>query len=278
MSNLNMPDHQNVAASAATFSPAWNGVLKSGVSDRALRTYLVIQAYVRPGHGTFPKITRVAEDYGLSESYLRRGLAELVECELVLVDKAYFAGGFRRVNKYYFPHVPDPVSAGNSGHVTSDRPEARTSDTPQTRTGDTPFEVEEAEVEEVGSSSSEVASATPRPDVEYLCTLLADRVESNGAKRPTITKKWRDSARLLVDKDGYTQEQVAWIINWSQDNEFWRSNILSMPKLREKFEQLKLKSRASTQANRVAPSERMAETTSIGARLQAEIDRRAINA
>lgn len=79
-----------------------------------------------------------------------------------------------------------------------------------------------------------------RPDVEHLCTLLADLIESNGSKRPTITQRWRNAARLLIDKDGYTSEQVTWMIKWTQSNEFWRANILSMPKLREKFDQLKL--------------------------------------
>ena len=113
-----------------------------------------------------------------------------------------------------------------------------------------------------------------RQDVENICTLLADRIESNGAKRPTITKQWKDAARLLIDKDGYTPDQVAWIINWSQDDEFWRTNILSMPKLRKQFEQLKLKSRAGTANGKPAPSQRMAETSSLGQRLQAQYDQK----
>ena len=96
------------------------------------------------------------------------------------------------------------------------------------------------------SSSSEPADAAsdpePREDVERLCSLLADRIEGNGAKRPSITKAWRDAARLLLDRDGRTERQAAWIIDWCQADEFWRSNILSMPKLREKFDQLVMKS------------------------------------
>lgn len=90
-------------------------------------------------------------------------------------------------------------------------------------------------------SSSEVADAPSRPEVEHLCALLADLVEANGAKRPTITKRWRDAARLMIDRDGHTVEQIEWLILWSQRDEFWRANILSMPKFREKFDQLRLK-------------------------------------
>jgi hypothetical protein len=114
-------------------------------------------------------------------------------------------------------------------------------------------------------SSSEVADATPdqkeiREDVERLCLRLADHIESNGAKRPTIVKGWRDSARLLIDKDGRTEAQVAWLIDWCQRDEFWRANILSMPKLREKFDQLLLKARpqavpAITEESQLPPVE-----------------------
>jgi hypothetical protein len=108
-------------------------------------------------------------------------------------------------------------------------------------------------------------SLPPRPDVEQVCTHLADRIEANGSKRPAITEAWRTSARLLIDKDGRTVEQVLRAIDWCQDSEFWRANVLSMPKLRERYDQLRLKAtaeRAQAQASAarntryVDPSER----------------------
>lgn len=80
-----------------------------------------------------------------------------------------------------------------------------------------------------------------REDVGRLCKHLADRIEENGSKRPEITRGWLDSARLLIDKDKRTEEQVHTCIDWCQQDEFWRTNILSMPKLREKYDQLRLK-------------------------------------
>jgi len=91
------------------------------------------------------------------------------------------------------------------------------------------------------SSSSEVSDETPRPDVEELLDLLDACIEANGMKKPTRTKKNSDAARLLIDKDGYEVKQVAWMIRWATNDEFWRTNILSMSKLREKFDQLKAK-------------------------------------
>ncbi|HEY3652334.1 MAG TPA: hypothetical protein VGL33_30500 [Streptosporangiaceae bacterium] len=96
---------------------------------------------------------------------------------------------------------------------------------------------------------------TSRPDVEHVCAHLADRIEANGCKRPAVGKKWRDAARLMIDRDGRTEQQIMTAIDWCQDNEFWRSNILSMPKLREKYEQLRLQAGRAKQNGRTSTTD-----------------------
>lgn len=100
----------------------------------------------------------------------------------------------------------------------------------------------------------------PRDDVEAICEHLADRIEANGVKRPTITKAWRDAARLMLDRDERTVGDVLAAINWSQADEFWRANILSMPKLRQKYDQLRL------QANRTQKPKSQQTTDDLFAR------------
>jgi hypothetical protein len=80
----------------------------------------------------------------------------------------------------------------------------------------------------------------PREDVTRLCIHLANRIEANGAKRPTIGKGWHDAARLMLDNDGRTEQEIHGAIDWCQTDEFWRANVLSMPKLREKYDQLRM--------------------------------------
>lgn len=99
------------------------------------------------------------------------------------------------------------------------------------------------------TSSSE---APPRDDVEEVCGHLADWVEKNGSKRPTIGKGWRDAARLMIDRDGLTVDQIRKAIDWSQNDEFWRSNILSMPTLRKQFDRLRLAAQRQQPSNVVA--------------------------
>lgn len=79
-----------------------------------------------------------------------------------------------------------------------------------------------------------------RHDVERACRTLADLIEANGSRKPTITKAWRDAARLMIDKDGIALDDVLGAIRWSQADEFWRGNILSMPTLRKQYDRLRL--------------------------------------
>ena len=84
------------------------------------------------------------------------------------------------------------------------------------------------------------ADTPVRPEVEALCDHLADRIEQNGSKRPRITKGWRDAARLLLDRDDRDLDQAHLLIDWCQGDEFWRSNVLSMPTFREQYDRLRL--------------------------------------
>ena len=103
------------------------------------------------------------------------------------------------------------------------------------------------------SLSSEIAEAITRPEIIQLLDLLDSEIERNGAKKPARTKKNIDATRLLLDRDGRTVEQVAAAIRWCQSDEFWRSNILSMSKLREKYETLRLAAQRAKPGADVAP-------------------------
>lgn len=100
------------------------------------------------------------------------------------------------------------------------------------------------------SSSAKPRKSAPkkaepyREDVERLCTHLADRVAQNGSPRPDITDRWRKEARLLLDdkkrNPPITLEKALRAVDWCQNDSFWRSNIRSMPKFREKYDTLRL--------------------------------------
>lgn len=93
----------------------------------------------------------------------------------------------------------------------------------------------------------------PRVDVERICQHLADRIEANGSKRPTITDKWRTEARLLLDEPRPIPTdvgQIVALIDWCQNNSFWRSNVMSMPTLRKQYDRLRLAARQEWEKDR----------------------------
>lgn len=80
-----------------------------------------------------------------------------------------------------------------------------------------------------------------RDDVDQLCTRLADHIEANTGDRPEITEGWKTAARLLLDKDKRELDKALALIDWCQQDEFWHTNILSMPTFRKQYKQLRLK-------------------------------------
>jgi hypothetical protein len=134
--------------------------------------------------------------------------------------------------------------------------------------------------------TSEIATrpsdtATDRPEIDRICNHLADRIAANGSKRPTITKKWRDAARLMLDRDGIPEDHIHGAIDWCQNSDFWRANVMSLPKLREKYDTLRLQAKrpnGSAPTLRAVPSEatgtqRARQALEAGHELQAMIDR-----
>lgn len=104
-----------------------------------------------------------------------------------------------------------------------------------------------------------LALVADRDDVDRICTHLADRIENNGAKRPAIGKGWRDAARLMLDADNRSEDDVHAAIEWCQSDEFWRSNILSLPKLREKYDTLRLQAQRRPGGGRAAEQSALLE-------------------
>lgn len=94
--------------------------------------------------------------------------------------------------------------------------------------------------ENVGDAAD---AAPPREDVQELCDHLRRRVINNGS-RVNITGKWRDAARLMIDRDERPIAEIHALIDWSQDSDFWRANVQSMPKFREKYDTLRLQAQS----------------------------------
>jgi hypothetical protein len=79
--------------------------------------------------------------------------------------------------------------------------------------------------------------------------MIENNPESSTIKRltPKRQEEWIRQCRLLRDRDKRTPEEIEAVIRFCQADNFWKGNILSMPKLREKWDQLWMKAKGSDQ-------------------------------
>lgn len=102
-------------------------------------------------------------------------------------------------------------------------------------------QLESVEVKPIKQKSIRTKNATIAQDAEeseevvFLTDLLVSEIKKNNpqAKTPINISNWRNDIRLLL-ADGYTFTQIDSMIRWTQSDDFWKSNILSAKKLREK--------------------------------------------
>jgi hypothetical protein len=96
-------------------------------------------------------------------------------------------------------------------------------------------------------------------DMEMAELLFQKMLANNeNAKQPNL-EAWANEVRLMREKDNRTIEQIQYLINWSQNDSFWKVNILSMSKLRSKFDQLVIRCKEDAQKKKTAPFKKSVE-------------------
>jgi len=218
------------------------------ISDRAVRLWAMLDRLAGSGESSMPTRAKLGEMLGCSLRSVDRYIGELRGSDWLEVTSGKESGS----PSVYVVTVREgcaaSVAPSQQGCATDDAPlrnECQTPAQPVTHP-------QAADQQKPGSIDREIddrqnTSAPPtRPDVERICSHLADRIEENTGTRPTVGKNWRTSARLLLDQDARTEEQVHAAIDWCQGHDFWRSNILSMSKLRQQYSQLRLQAQRSS--------------------------------
>lgn len=201
-----------------------------------LAVYAALASHSGKG-GIWPSQETIAKHARCSERQVRDALVKLRALGVVTWEKRRSSKGVMNV---YLLH-----SEGHLVDSIPDEPPAQPAGPSGTacRTPPAPPAGEEEPLEEEPIKKKDVDKSPSTPGSihsERLCILLADLIEANGSKRPTVTKRWLDAARLLVDVDGRSPADVEGAIRWSQRDSFWMGNIMSMPTLRDKFDRLRL--------------------------------------
>jgi len=227
--------------------PHW---LLSAVKPQAVVVYAALAEYADLPDGARPRIRQVADRITVSEATVKRALRELASVGAVTVQHRQVEG--QQIASRYHLHLVRRASPEGGG-VTND-PTLGSQVNPGVGSQMT-YQESDSVQSDSSTASAAAAPAVRREDVDSICSRLADRVEANTDRRPTITDGWRNAARLLIDRDQRSVEDIVRVIDWATTDPFWRANVLGMPKLREKFDQLWVKARAgqAVQAEDPAP-------------------------
>ena len=192
---------------------------------------------------------------------VRDGLAKLSEANLILrytvASRTYFLvtgwGKHQRVDKPKASRIPEPTEEENGTFPQNDAIRESVANlrddvaTPRDTLAPGTGEQGNRGTGEQGNSEAidDVdlrAVEDPRPDVDAVCDAMAASVQRRTGRAPRVTAAWRTQARLMIDRDGRTVDEITRIIDWVEGNDFWRANVLSLPKLRQKFDTLRLQS------------------------------------
>ncbi len=98
---------------------------------------------------------------------------------------------------------------------------------------------------ELGKGSKEPMSSNKFSDDDeplMLSNYLLERIRGNDPKikKPNL-QNWAEHVDKLIRIDGRSPQEIRQVIDYCQSDTFWKSNILSTKKLREKFSALWIK-------------------------------------
>lgn len=212
------------------------------LSDKAVRVYGCLVRHGDDPSNCYPSQARIAGLIGCEQRSIQRPLKQLVEAGWVVKVARHDANGLR-VSDGFYVRRQLPIAAlesAVSAHEDVDGPR----DDAQGDRAESSDEREQVNESQENENTDGALSGAADPalydESRRLCNLLADLIEGNGSKRPTVTAAWVSEGERMLRIDGREPAKVERCIRWCQADPFWRANILSMTKLRAKYDQLRL--------------------------------------
>jgi hypothetical protein len=192
----------------------------------------------------------LAELMGKSVDTVDRAKAELIEAGAIEIEERYHKGA-RLEDIYHLCYANPSRKGGNdsseqppSDEAEGGRKDAATSPHPCDHGGRTSAAPLTEPSPEDSSNEESLVEDPNQIAGDRLSMLLGDLLIADDEPRETIegkvrSKRWRDAGRLIFSKDGRDPAEAEALLRWSQRDPFWRKNILSLPKFRDKYGQLR---------------------------------------
>lgn len=206
----------------------------------------IVWAYLRHRQGengdSWPSQDTIGRDLGISKSAAGRAIAELEQADLLRVNRPKKKGRGHH-SRYQIKGPPaDRLKGPSTDPLGQEKVQNRKIKGPP-----------------AGSNKNQGITYSPNSDEFRLAKLLFGLIrEWKPNYREPDLQKWAVHIDRLIRLDERTPAEVERVIRWSQQDEFWRGNILSAEKLRNQTDTLEAKMGdwSSPQAPTSTPVER----------------------
>jgi len=198
----------------------------------------------------FPAVLTIAKKCGITERSARRAIASLAAAEMIRVVGTKTDRGATRSNTYSLVDFTTQegggqkgqglaLVSGGGGQKRQGAPGAFVRDE-----GDKNDPLTKEPIEQNPSEQSKSPKLRFNDDDRAIAVEILEGVRQvvPNSKQPNLDT-WANEIRLMRERDGpdRTPEGIRQLFAWANANPFWRTNILSPEKLREKWDQLQAK-------------------------------------
>lgn len=221
-----------------------------GMGPQALAVYAVLR--MRADSDTmecWPSIQRIADDCGMSVSTVRRARA-------VLRDGGWIDWRERKSDAGQSSHVYRVYGSGRPPATQEDTPVAATPSPlpqghPPLSQGHPELATKELQPVELDNVASDDA---PESGIAALAAMFAERLDALNVrhrygKGGSSDRLWHRDLRLMRDRDGRDEQEIAGAIQWAlREGCWWASVVHSPAKLRKHYDRMRLQATSEQRA------------------------------
>jgi hypothetical protein len=233
-------------------------VLAAGIGLNALRVYIALASFVGRGAACNPSLDKLANRAHLRRDSVMRAVAELEAANLVSKQRRTRSdGGDASTGYTLIPmvHAP-PEDPGTENQSPGEDKKAVPGGVPETcpprgHENGRPRKDHKKRL----SSSKLRFSPEDLATAEWMFQQIRDL---DPTCKPPDLEKWAQTVRLMRECDGRSDASIRATFAWANADTFWKSNVLSPSKLREKWTTLaiKMKTNGRPAGHRVGPGQR----------------------
>lgn len=194
---------------------------------------------------------QLADSFGFTKRQVQEACKYLVKRELIAIEfRTIIVNGTRHNNVMYVEPIvkniekisilyQEPITSESDTlpHSNERGSHTKTEEAPTLKRGTNTKNTTE-NTTEITTNKKTSCHKFETCDMEHAKLLFQLILETNPEHKEPNFEKWANEFRLIRERDKKTNQQIVYLLEWSQDHSFWKKNILSPSKLRKQWDRL----------------------------------------